>query len=94
MWDPFCHDWDAMQERAKLEKICAENENATISIDIPIELFLKLAEQSDEAGSLMYGYYGCMFNNADEVENYINEILEEFVSEKTKETGKVLSKIR
>jgi len=96
MWEPFCHDWDVIQERNKLEKELILDESSTVSIDIPTELFLKLAEMADLGGSLSYGYYGCLYNDLDEVKCYIEELLRDyaFENEKTEEACKVLSKTK
>ena len=47
MWHPIIHDLDVLKERSELEKILEGDKTATISIEISVEAYLKIAEKSD-----------------------------------------------
>lgn len=80
MWAPFCHDWEALRERKSLKQKLEDDKSATISIEVPIKTFLKLAEQAD-CSSKGFGNFGYQFNDIYDVESYINEILDQKVME-------------
>lgn len=89
MWDPFMHDWEVLKERGELERKLEEDKNATVSIEISVDTFLKFAKSADHSS---HDPINCFVDKRG-VSKHINEFLSNAIKKTNKKEASGRSKV-